>query len=329
MYCFSEIYGNDLLLRYLRQAVATKKISHAYLFAGDSGSGKKMLANLFAKTLQCEAGGTDPCGVCQSCKAFDSHNHPDIVYVRPTKKSLGVDDIREQILEDVKFKQYQYRYKIYIVQQADTMTEQAQNALLKTLEEPPDYVVFLLLAKNTAVFLPTVLSRVVTLQIRPLSENLIVKYLVTKKQLSDTVAAEYAAYAQGSIGNALTLLEDETFVHMREDILDKLKAIEQKSLAEVLLFAKDLEQYKDDTRFLDMMQLWYRDLLVANRLQDDKFLIQKTQKQALFAQTKTTVAELAKKAAAVQQAKMNLARNANFRLTMEVMLMELKENRYS
>ncbi len=329
MYRFSEVYGNALLLRHLQQAVATKKISHAYLFAGSSGSGKKMLANLFAQTLQCEADGIEPCGVCQSCKAFVSHNHPDIVYVRTTKKTLGVDDVREQILKDVKFKQYQYRYKIYIVEQADTMTVQAQNALLKTLEEPPAFAVFLLLAENTAAFLPTVLSRVVTLQIRPLSENLIAQYLIKEKQLSDTAAAEYAAYAQGSIGNALALLEDETFVHMREDILDKLTSMERKSLAEVLLYAKDLEQYKDDTRFLDMIQLWYRDLLVATRLQDDKFLIQKTQKQALFAHTKTTVAELARKAAAVQQAKMNLARNANFRLTMEVMLMELKENRYS
>lgn len=325
---FSEVYGNDLLLRHLRQAVATKKISHAYLFAGGSGSGKKMLANLFAKTLQCEAQGTEPCGVCQSCKAFASHNHPDIVYVRPTKKTLGVDDIREQILEDVKFKQYQYRYKIYIVEQADTMTVQAQNALLKTLEEPPGYAIFLLLANNTSAFLPTILSRVVTLQIRPLSENLITQYLVTEKQLSDTTAAEYAAYAQGSIGNALALLEDETFVHMREDILDKLMKMEQKSLAEVLLFAKDLEQYKDDMRFLDIIQLWYRDLLVAKRLKDEQFLIQKTNRELLFANAKPTPAELARKAAVVQQAKVKLARNANFRLTMEVMLMELKENRY-
>lgn len=325
---FSEVYGNDLLLRHVRQAVATKKISHAYLFAGGSGSGKKMLANLFAQTLQCEEQDIEPCGVCQSCKAFASHNHPDIVYVRPTKKTLGVDDIREQILEDVKFKQYQYRYKIYIIEQADTMTVQAQNALLKTLEEPPTYAVFLLLANNTAAFLPTILSRVVTLQIRPLSENLITQYLVTEKQLSDTTAAEYAAYAQGSIGNALALLEDETFVHMREDILDKLMKMEQKSLAEVLLFAKDLEQYKDDTRFLDIIQLWYRDLLVAKRLQDDQFLIQKTNREILFANAKPTPAELARKAAVVQQAKVKLAKNANFRLTMEVMLMELKENRY-
>ncbi|MEI3523193.1 MAG: hypothetical protein V8Q36_03205 [Anaerotignum sp.] len=129
-------------------------VSHAYLLTGSSGSGKRLIADTFAKTLQCEAGGTEPCGHCRSCSAFDSGNHPDIVYVRPAKKTLGVDDVREQILEDVSLKQYRYRYKIYIVEQADTMTVQAQNALLKTLEEPPAYAVFLLLAENQTAFLP-------------------------------------------------------------------------------------------------------------------------------------------------------------------------------
>src|SRR5699024_725727 len=121
--------------------------------------------------------GTEPCGHCRSCSAFDSGNHPDIVYVRPTKKTLGVDDVREQILENVSLKQYRYRYKIYIVEQADTMTVQAQNALLKTLEEPPAYAVFLLLAENQTAFLPTILSRTVTLHIRPLPDTMVADYL--------------------------------------------------------------------------------------------------------------------------------------------------------
>lgn len=171
MHSFSDIYGNALLLRHLQQAVAGGRVSHAYLLTGSTGSGKRLIADTFAKTLQCEESGTEPCGHCKSCSAFDSGNHPDIVYVRPTKKTLGVDDVREQILEDVSLKQYRYRYKIYIVEQADTMTVQAQNALLKTLEEPPAYAVFLLLAENQTAFLPTILSRTVTLHIRPLPDT--------------------------------------------------------------------------------------------------------------------------------------------------------------
>lgn len=326
MHSFSDIYGNALLLRHLQQAVAGGRVSHAYLLTGSPGSGKRLIADTFAKTLQCEAGGTEPCGHCKSCSAFDSGNHPDIVYVCPTKKTLGVDDVREQILEDVSLKQYRYRYKIYIVEQADTMTVQAQNALLKTLEEPPAYAVFLLLAENQTAFLPTILSRTVTLHIRPLPDTMVADYLEKKKGLSPADSAVYAAYAQGSIGQALDLLEDESFQQMRQEILEKLMALPQAKKGEVFLWAKDLEKYKDDLRFLDMMQLWYRDLLYAKRLRSEKDLIQKDKKAEIFRSAVESEGELARKAALIQRARIQLARNANFRLTMEVMLLQLKEN---
>lgn len=326
MYQFGEILGNQRLLAHLQGALRQRKVSHAYLFLGAEGSGKMRIAETFAMRLQCEGEGTEPCGVCSSCKAFLSGNHPDIVYVRPTKKTLGVDDIREQILEDVKLKQYRYRYKIYIVEQADAMTVQAQNALLKTLEEPPSYGVFLLLAERMEAFLPTILSRTVVLKVRPLPEQQVADYLRQKKFVPDTEAAVLAAYAQGSIGRALSLLEDEGFSAMRQDILGKMEALPRASLAEVLLWAKDLEQYKGDLRFLDMMQLWYRDCLVAKRLKNGDLLIQQDKKEALFAAADASVAELANKAAAVETARRALAANGNFRLTMEVMLMQLKEN---
>ena len=326
MHQFSEVYGNALLLRHLRQAVISQKVSHAYLLIGSKGSGKRMIADAFAKTLECETGGTQACGHCSSCSAFASGNHPDVVYVRPTKKTLGVDDIREQILEDVSLKQYRYRYKIYIVEQADTMTVQAQNALLKTLEEPPGYAVFLLLAQQEDAFLPTVLSRTVTLRLRPLPDTLVAAYLRQEKRLQEADAAVYAAYAQGSIGTALMLLEDTGFQQMREDILQKLAALPRLGAGEVFLWAKELEQYKEDLRFLDVMQLWYRDLLLAKRLHSDEYLIQKDKKSEIFRCAVEPEAELARKAAVIQRARVQLARNANFRLTMEVMLMELKEN---
>lgn len=326
MHQFSEVYGNALLLRHLRQAVISQKVSHAYLLIGSKGGGKRMIADAFATTLECETGGTQACGHCSSWSAFASGNHPDVVYVRPTKKTLGVDDIREQILEDVSLKQYRYRYKIYIVEQADTMTVQAQNALLKTLEEPPGYAVFLLLAQQEDAFLPTVLSRTVTLRLRPLPDTLVAAYLRQEKGLQEADAAVYAAYAQGSIGTALMLLEDTGFRQMREDILQKLAALPRLGAGEVFLWAKELEQYKEDLRFLDVMQLWYRDLLLAKRLHSDEYLIQKDKKLEIFRCAVEPEAELARKAAVIQRARVQLARNANFRLTMEVMLMELKEN---
>ncbi len=324
MYQFSNIYGNALLVHHLQHAIQQKRISHAYLLLGDDGSGKKLLAHTFAQTLFCEQGGTEPCGICKSCHAYDAGAHPDLILVRPEKKSLGVEEIRTKIIDDVAIKPYRYSYKIYIIEQADTMTPAAQNALLKTLEEPPSYAVFLLLAKQQAAFLETVLSRCISLHLHPLPAQIVASYLQEKKSLSSEQAASYAAYAQGSIGQALTLLEDEAFLQMRQDVLAKLQRIQNTSLAEVLLWAKEWEIYQNDFRFLDVIALWYRDLLFAKRLHDDTLLIQQDLQAALYAHATEDAAVLAHKAIAVQQARTQLTQNANFRLTIEVLLMELK-----
>ena len=155
---------------------------------------------------------------------------------------------------------------------------------------------------------------------------MVADYLEKKKGLSPAESAVYAAYAQGSIGQALDLLEDESFQQMRQEILEKLMALPQAKKGEVFLWAKDLEKYKDDLRFLDMMQLWYRDLLYAKRLRSEKDLIQKDKKAEIFRSAVESEGELARKAALIQRARVQLARNANFRLTMEVMLLQLKEN---
>lgn len=325
MYTFHEIWGNSALVAHLRTAASGSRVSHAYLFIGGAGAGKRLIANTFAKALQCEGQGERPCGVCASCAVFDSGNHPDVIYVRTEKKSIGVDEVREQVLETVDLKPYRGACKIYIIENADTMTVQAQNALLKTLEEPPAYARFLLLAERAEAFLPTVLSRVVTLKLRPLSEREVVAYLRERAHIPPEECESYAAYAQGRIGRALELLEDEGFRQMREDILQKLEALPSMAEADVLWMAKELEAYKDDLRFLDIMELWYRDLLAAKCLREERFLIEKGQKDAIFRAAKEPPERLAQHARAVHRARKRLAQNANFRLTMEVMLMEIKE----
>ena len=311
MYTFQEIRGNTPLVEQLKTAAFSGKASHAYLFLGGAGAGKRLIANTFAKALQCEAREGMPCGRCRSCQAFDNSNHPDVIYVRGEKKNIVVDDIREQILETVDLKPYHYAKKIYIIEKADTMNVQAQNALLKTLEEPPAHALFLLLAERAEAFLPTILSRVVTMKIRPLSEE---------------ESHILAAYAQGRIGQALELQEDEAFREMRQDILGRLEALPSMNEGEAYWMAKELEVYKNDLRFLDIMELWYRDLLTAKSLREEQYLIQKDKKDAIFRGAKEPAEVLAKKAEAVRTARMRLAQNANFRLTIEVMLMDLKEN---
>lgn len=325
MYTFEEIRGNTPLVEQLRRSAASGRSSHAYLFLGGAGAGKRLIANTFAKALQCE-GEKRPCDSCKSCHAFNHGNHPDVIYFQPLKngKTYTIEDVREQLLETVDLKPFQYEKKIYIIEKADTLNIQSQNALLKTLEEPPAHAVFLLLAERAEAFLPTILSRVVVMKIRPLSAETIADYLMQAGHLAEE-SYILSAYAQGRIGQALELVEDEGFREMRQDILGKLEALPSMSEGDAYLLAKDFEVYKNDLRFLDIMELWYRDLLTAKSLREEGYLIQRDKKDAIFRAAKEPAALLAKKAAAVRTARMRLAQNANFRLTMEVMLMDLKE----
>ena len=325
MYTFEEIRGNTPLVEQLRRSAASGRSSHAYLFLGGAGAGKRLIANTFAKALQCE-GEKRPCDSCKSCHAFNHGNHPDVIYFQPLKngKTYTIEDVREQLLETVDLKPFQYEKKIYIIEKADTLNIQSQNALLKTLEEPPAHAVFLLLAERAEAFLPTILSRVVVMKIRPLSAETIADYLMQAGHLAEE-SHILSAYAQGRIGQALELVEDEGFREMRQDILGKLEALPSMSEGDAYLLAKDLEGYKNDLRFLDIMELWYRDLLTAKSLREEGYLIQRDKKDAIFRAAKEPAALLAQKAAAVRTARMRLAQNANFRLTMEVMLMDLKE----
>lgn len=325
MYTFEEIRGNTPLVEQLRRSAASGRSSHAYLFLGGAGAGKRLIANTFAKALQCE-GEKRPCDSCKSCHAFNHGNHPDVIYFQPLKngKTYTIEDVREQLLETVDLKPFQYEKKIYIIEKADTLNIQSQNALLKTLEEPPAHAVFLLLAERAEAFLPTILSRVVVMKIRPLSAETIADYLMQAGHLAEE-SHILSAYAQGRIGQALELVEDEGFREMRQDVLGKLEALPSMSEGDAYLLAKDFEVYKNDLRFLDIMELWYRDLLTAKSLREEGYLIQRDKKDAIFRAAKEPAALLAKKAAAVRTARMRLAQNANFRLTMEVMLMDLKE----
>ena len=176
---FKDVVGHKDILKYISSAVENNRVSHAYILNGERGSGKRMLANLFATTLLCESGNSEPCGKCHSCRQAESGNQPDIIRVTHEKpNSISVDDIRTQVNNTVDIKPYQGPYKVYIIPQADLMTPQAQNAILKTIEEPPAYAVFLLLTENAEMLLPTINSRCVMLKLRNIKDTLIRKYLI-------------------------------------------------------------------------------------------------------------------------------------------------------
>ena len=200
---FKDVVGHKNIIKYIQNAVTADAVSHAYILNGERGSGKKLLANLFAMSMQCQnrAEDGDACGKCQSCKQAMSGNHPDIIRVTHEKpNSISVDDIRTQVNDDIVIRPYSSKYKVYIIADADMMTVQAQNALLKTIEEPPLYAVIMLLTENAELLLPTIRSRCVMMKLRNIKDQLVKKYLMEQLEVPDYKADVCVAFAQGNNG---------------------------------------------------------------------------------------------------------------------------------
>ena len=286
---FNDILGHEQIKEHFRNAVQTGKISHAYILSGEAGMGRKSLANAFALELLCEKGLPDPCMACHACKQVLSGNHPDLIYVTHEKPaSIGVDDIREQINDTIMVRPYSSYYKVYIVDEAEKMTVQAQNALLKTIEEPPSYAVILLLTTNQDAFLPTILSRCVQLKLKPLKDGEVKDY-------------------------ALILM---------------LKHLKDADISELLEYIRKLKEENLDIRgCLDFMQMWYRDVLMYKTTKDINLLIFKDEFSTIKAMSTVSGYDgLERILQAIEKARVRLDANVNMELVMELMFLTMKEN---
>ena len=182
---FVDIVGQEQLKEHLQNAVRLNQVSHAYIINGERSSGKEFIAKVFAMALQCEnRQDGEPCQECHSCRQALSANQPDIIFISHEKPgTISVDDIRRQINNDITIKPYSSPKKIYILNEGEKMTVQAQNALLKTLEEPPEYAVILILTTNVDSLLPTILSRCVVLNMKPAKDAQVKKFLMETMQI--------------------------------------------------------------------------------------------------------------------------------------------------
>ena len=324
---FEDILGNSQIKNNIKTAISNRSVNHAYIICGPQGSGKRMIADVFAKAILCEED-KKPCGVCQSCRMTESGNNPDILYPVPLKtKVLGVDDIRDQIVKPSSIKPYMFKYKVFILEQADKMTIQAQNAFLKTLEEPSGFSIFLLLADSLDAFLPTVLSRCVVLRTESVNKKSIYSLLLSEG-IDENTASLASEYSRGNVGEALSLARDEQFIAMRDDVINILSGIYDKNTAEVMMLGNYFKNtYKENKRLIDVFYLWFRDVLAAKTTGDEKYIIQKDKKELIFdSAEKETVDGLIKKTETVKNTAFNIKRNASFQTAMEVMLMNIKEN---
>ena len=315
---FKDVVGHKDIIQYIQNAVEQDKVSHAYILNGAKGSGKKMIAKLFAMTLQCETSQSEPCG-----------NQPDIITIQHEKPgSISVDDIREQLNGDIMIKPYSNRYKIYIIPEADLLTVQAQNALLKTIEEPPEYAIIFLLTENADRLLPTIRSRCVMLKLRNIKDTLIKKYLMEQLHVPDYQADICAAFAQGNMGRAIMLATSEHFNEIKEEAVQLLKYINEMELNEIVSAIKEINKYKlEVTDYLDLITVWYRDVLL--------YKATKEAGKVVFSDQLTYIKEKASKSSyegieiildSIEKAKTRLKANVNFDLVMELLLLTIKEN---
>lgn len=326
---FTDIIGQEQLKEHIQNAIASNKVSHAYIINGERNAGKEFIARIFAMTLQCEKGGKEPCNECHSCKQALSHNQPDIVYVSHEKpNSIGVEDIRGQINNDIGIKPYSSPRKIYIMNEGEKMTPQAQNALLKTLEEPPEYAVILILTDNVEELLPTIISRCVVLNMKPVPDKLVKKYLMEELEVPDYKANICVAFARGNIGKAKLLASSEEFEKVKDEAITLVKYINDMEINEIVKAIKKIMEYKLDVNdYLDILTVWYRDALLYKATKDVNSLVFKNEFQQIRkVADRSTYEGIETIVKALQQARRRLEANVNFDLTMELMLLTIKEN---
>lgn len=326
---FKDIVGHEQIIEHLKTAIEMGKVSHAYILNGPDLSGKMMIAEAFARALLCEKQDPDGCGECKSCRQSDDRNNPDIIYVKHDKpNTISVDDIRTQLNNDIVIKPYSNQYKIYIVDEAEKMNQQAQNALLKTIEEPPAYAVIMLLTTNADSFLQTIRSRCITLNLKSVKNDVIKSYLMTEKKIPDYQADVCAAFAQGVVGKAIKLASSGDFNELKESALSLIKRLDDIDLYEMGEAIKQISDYKLQVQdYFDLITVWYRDVLYMKATNDVNGLIFKDEVYDIKKQaSKHSYHGIEAIIEALDKAKLRINANVNFDLVIELLLMTIKEN---
>ena len=332
MYRFDQIVGQEAVTEHLQNALRTGSMSHAYIINGERGAGKKLLARTYAAALQCadprmENGRPEPCGQCRSCLQVMTANHPDIIVwprKKPPKYSVR-DDIRP-FLPDVQVKPYQSPWKIYIFEDAEQLGIQSQNALLKTLEEPPAYAVFLLLANGTDNFLPTVMSRCITLQLRQIPEHVTAAYLEKEKGLADAKARLCARFSRGNIGKALELAGSSEFSDFLKENIRLFSQLPDMDACEIASAAGRMAAPESTETFLELTSTWYRDVLVYKSTAGRGDLVFSDQKEEIRAlAARLTYERLQKVTEAVSLSAVRIRGNVNAAMTLESMLLHIRD----
>ena len=327
---FEDIVGQEHLTEYFKKVSESGEIAHAYIIEGEMRSGKEFIARVFSEALLCEGKGEKPCGTCQSCLQMENNAHPDFYNVTHDKPSIiSVDDIRDQVIKEITTKPYKGKYKIFLINEAEIMTEQAQNALLKTLEEPPEYVVLILLTTSKDKLLQTIQSRCVKLALKPVEKKVLKKYLMKEFKIPDYKADIAVSFSQGNFGKAKMLIMNEDFDKMKTEAVSLLKHINEMEAPDIMEAINKIKEYKyDELDYLDIFSVWYRDVLLFKATNDVNDLVFKQEIQYIKSVAKRTSYEgIDDIVRALETAKVRIRSKANFETCMTLLLEVIKETR--
>ncbi|MGV1100400.1 DNA polymerase III subunit delta' [Thiovibrio sp. JS02] len=264
---FRDIIGQDKAKELLRRAVGQRRLSHAFLFKGPSGVGKKTLARIFASYINCrQPRQEEPCGECPSCRKFNSGNHPDFMLIEPEGAAIKINQVRE-LKKALTFPPLEADHRTVLLSEIHTMRREAANSLLKILEEPPAGTILILTGDEASGILPTILSRCQIIPFFPLPRQRLTERLIRETGLGEENAATLASVAEGSLGRARLLLKKE-LLPLRQRIIETILQSPPDTPATIQAIvglAETAAKLKEDLpELIDLLKTWLHDLLLAS-----------------------------------------------------------------
>lgn len=320
-----EILGREELVEYMKSTTKNSTLSHAYIFEGEKGMGKLFLAKEFARLILSMDKNEEECRLIS--KKIDNDNNPDIIYVEPDKMTvISVEEIRSKVVSTLNIFPYG-TYKIYIINEAEKMNEQAQNALLKSIEEPPNYVIIILLSANKNKLLPTILSRCILLNINPINPDKIKNYLIKEYEVVDYVADMAAKFSDGNIGRAVRYALSDDFIEMKNNIVNILRNLDSESTTFEIKSVLQLETYKNEIKdCIELMILWFKDLLLLKATDDVNKILFKEEYKILREQvSRRNYSAIEKGLEAMEKAKIRITSNVRLDIAIKLMLMHMRD----
>jgi DNA polymerase-3 subunit delta' len=331
-----QVIGQSKAVELLRRSLESERLSHAYLFVGQPHVGKTTLAINLAQALNCEQEAR-PCGQCRSCLHIAAGNHPDVQLIgrlpgtepgeAGIKKEISIAQIKE-IQRSAGLQPYEGRHRVFIIDGAEYLNEDSANCLLKTLEEPPPKVLFILLTVNDGRLLPTIVSRCQRVELFPLPASVIEQALIEQWQVAPEKARVLSRLCRGSIGWAVSASRDESLVQERSQRLDELLGLNNASLDQRFAFAARLAAQFSKSRdsveeALELWLGWWRDVLLT-REECTQFIINIDRETVLRSHAECySLAGIRGFMEAIREAVVQLGQNANPRLVLEVLMLSI------